>query len=72
MNSSSLFLRQNDYWTIRYHGHAALLRRRVLCNSPTGWEIGAGISVEPRCSGARRGEAYSTPPKRFLKILALF
>ena len=26
MNSSSLFLRQNDYWTIRYHGDAALLK----------------------------------------------
>ncbi len=22
----SLFLRQNDYWIIRYHGHAALLK----------------------------------------------
>jgi non-specific serine/threonine protein kinase len=25
-HEESLFLRQNDYWTIRYHGHAALLK----------------------------------------------
>ena len=25
-HEASLFLRQNDYWTIRYHGHAALLK----------------------------------------------
>ena len=25
-HKESLFLRQNDYWTIRYHGHAALLK----------------------------------------------
>ena len=26
IHEESLFLRQNDYWTIRYHGHAALLK----------------------------------------------
>src|SRR5436190_4915812 len=25
-HEESLFLRQNDYWIIRYHGHAALLK----------------------------------------------
>ena len=25
-HEESLFLRQNDYWTIRYHGHTALLK----------------------------------------------
>ena len=25
-HEESLFLRQNDYWTIRYHGHGALLK----------------------------------------------
>ena len=25
-HEESLFLRQNDYWTIRYHGHAALFK----------------------------------------------
>jgi hypothetical protein len=32
MHEESLFLRQNDYWMIRYHGHTALLKSmRGLC-----------------------------------------
>jgi non-specific serine/threonine protein kinase len=31
-HEESLFLRQNDYWTIRYHGHAAFFKSmRGLC-----------------------------------------
>ena len=40
-HEESLFLRQNDYWTIRYHGHTALFK------STRGFDYLAGLLRDP-------------------------